>query len=86
MAAGKPDEVTVKVPDVPTMNVVELADVMAGAWLTVSVKLWVASGDTPLEALRVIGYEPPVEAAGCPRGHPSTRSRVTPLGRAPVSE
>ena len=34
--------VTVKLPAVPTVNVVLLALVIAGAWFTVSVKLWVA--------------------------------------------
>ena len=45
---GKPVVVTVNVPAVPTVNVVLSALVIAGAWLTVRVKLWVASGDTPL--------------------------------------
>ena len=39
----------------PTVKVVELPEVMAGAWSTVSVKLWVASGLTPLVAVMVIG-------------------------------
>ena len=50
VGAGKPLAVTVKVPVVPTVKVVELAEVMAGASSTVSVKLWVASGATPLVA------------------------------------
>ena len=45
--------VTVNVPAVPTVNVVLSALVMAGAWSTVSVKLWVASGATPLAAVMV---------------------------------
>ena len=43
-AVGNPVVVTVNVPACPSVNVVALALVMAGAWLTVSVKLWVASG------------------------------------------
>ena len=40
----------------PTAKVAELADVMAGALSTVSVKLWVASGSrSPLAAVMVIG-------------------------------
>ena len=38
MIAGKPLVVTVNVPGVPTVNVVVLALVNAGAWFTVSVK------------------------------------------------
>ena len=36
---GKPVVVTVKLPAVPTVKVVLLALVMAGAWVTVRVKL-----------------------------------------------
>ena len=38
-AVGKPLVVTVNTPACPTVNVTLLALVMAGAWLTVSVKL-----------------------------------------------
>ena len=76
--------VTVKVPAVPTAKVVESADVMDGAWSTVSVKSWVAFGLTPLAAVMVIGYVPPVPAAGVPDST-SGRVRDTPLGRVPVS-
>ena len=55
LGAGKPVAVTVNDPAVPTTNVVLFALVMAGAWLTVSVKLWLAFGSTPLEAVKVIG-------------------------------
>ncbi len=41
---GNPVVVTVNVPAVPVVNVVVSALVIAGAWSTVSVKLWVASG------------------------------------------
>ena len=54
-AAGKPLVVTVKVPGLPAVNVEPPTLVIAGAWSTVSVKLWVASGETPLDALNVIG-------------------------------
>jgi cell division protein FtsL len=39
---GVPVVVAVKLPAVPTVNVVLLALVIAGAWSTVSVKHWVA--------------------------------------------
>ncbi len=45
--------VTVNVPAMPTANVVLLALVIAGAWSTVRVKVWVASGVTPLAAVIV---------------------------------
>ena len=50
---GTPVVVTVKVPGVPTVKVALSALVIAGAWSTVSVKLWVASGSTPLAAVMV---------------------------------
>ena len=55
VGAGNPVAVTVKVPAVPTVKVVALPEVMAGAWSTVSVKLWVAFGRLPLDAVMVIG-------------------------------
>ncbi len=45
--------VTVKLPAVPTVKVVEAAEVIAGAWSTVKVKAWVAFGLTPLLAVTV---------------------------------
>ena len=48
---GNPVVVTVNVPNVPAVNVVLSALVTAAAWLTVSVKLWMASGITPLAAV-----------------------------------
>ena len=42
--------VTVNVPAVPTVKVVASALVIAGASSTVRVKVWVASGLTPLAA------------------------------------
>ena len=50
-AVGKPVVVTVNVPIVPDVNVGVPALVIAGAWSTVSVKLWLASGVTPLAAV-----------------------------------
>src|SRR5262245_66166377 len=58
---------------------------MAGAWLTVSVKFWVAFGGTPLAAVNVIGYVPPVPAAGVPESTPVPALNVTPEGNAPLS-
>ena len=52
--AGKPVAVTWNEPDVPTVKVVLFALVMAGAWSTVSVKLWVAFGTRPLLAVMVM--------------------------------
>ena len=52
---GVPVVVTVKLPAVPTVNVVLLALVIAGAWFTVKVKLWLAGLPTPLLAVMVIG-------------------------------
>jgi hypothetical protein len=45
--------VTVNDPAVPTVNVVLLALVIAGAWFTVSVKVCVALGPTPFAAVKV---------------------------------
>ena len=55
VGAGLPVAVTVKVPAVPTVKVVVLAEVMAGAGSTVRVKDWVALGRVPLAAVMVIG-------------------------------
>src|SRR5205085_10343886 len=52
-------------------------------WFTVSVNAWVACGATPLEAVIVTGYEPPVPAAGVPDSVPLAAS-VTPDGSVPV--
>src|SRR5207245_601792 len=58
---------------------------MAGAWSIVRVKLWVAFVPTPLEAVKVIGYVPPVPAAGVPLKTPVPTLNVTPPGNVPVS-
>ena len=65
-AAGNPLVVTVKDPSVPTVNVVLAALVIAGAWLTFSVKACVPSGSTPFAAVKVSAYVPPVPPAGVP--------------------
>jgi hypothetical protein len=75
---------TVNVPDVPSVNVVVFALVIAGAWFTVSVKFCVALGATPLAAVIVIGYVPPLPGAGVPARDPAAVS-VTPAGNDPVS-
>ena len=50
---GAPVAVTVKLPTVPAVNVVLVAVVIAGAWLTVSVKGWLTGVPTPLPAMVV---------------------------------
>src|SRR5450756_770881 len=89
VGAGFPLAFTVKVPAVPTVNVVALAEVMVGGTATVvteSVKLWVALGRMPLAAVMVIGYEGFDPMIGVPESTPVVELRVTPVGRAPVSE
>src|SRR5262245_53978049 len=85
VGVGKPDVVTVNAPAVPTLNVALLALVMAGAWLTLSVKLWVGEGPAVLVAVNVIAYAPPVPAAGVPASVPvpsPLSTKVTFEGRA----
>ncbi len=65
--------VTVKLPAMPTVKVVLAALVIAGrAWSTVSVKIWVASGVTPLLAVMVKGSS----AAGAGRGRAGQGGRA----------
>ena len=52
VGAGKPVAVTVWVPAVPTVKVVLAGLVIAGTWSTWRVKAWVASGLTPLLAVK----------------------------------
>ena len=85
VGAGDPLAVTVKLPALPTVNVVLLALVIAGAWLTVSVKLCVAAEPTPLEAVNVRLYVPAVPTAGVPLNTPVDALKVTPVGNAPDS-
>ena len=54
-AVGLPVDVTVKVPAEPSVKVVLLAEVIAGAASTVSVKVWVAGLPIPLLAVMVNG-------------------------------
>jgi len=54
VGVGAPVVVTVKLPAVPTVNVVVFALVIAGAWFTFNVKLWLAAVPTPLLAVIVI--------------------------------
>ena len=63
---GTPVDLTVKVPAWPAVKVVQAEAGDPGAWLTVRVKGWVASGLTPFVAVIVNGYGPPVFAAGVP--------------------
>src|SRR5580693_10702669 len=51
---GKPSVVTVNAAGVPDTKVTALALVKAGAWSTVRVNIWVASGPLPLWAVNVI--------------------------------
>jgi hypothetical protein len=55
VGAGNPVAVTVKVPAVPTVNVVLLPLVMVGGWPTVSVKFCTASAPMPLCAVNMMG-------------------------------
>jgi hypothetical protein len=84
IVVGNPVAVTVNEPRVPAVNVVLAALLITGVWSTVSVKLCVAFGETPLLAVIVMGYVPPVPAAGVPLSKPAEVS-VTPLGSEPVS-
>ncbi len=54
--------------------------------MTVNVKDWVAFVPTPLVAVKVSGYVPPVPAAGMPLNIPVAGTKVTPVGRVPVTE
>jgi hypothetical protein len=53
--AGVPVAVTAKVPAAPSVNVTLFALVIAGAALTVRVKLWLGFGRTPFCAVIAIG-------------------------------
>jgi hypothetical protein len=52
--------------------------------VTVSVKLWVAEGDTALPAVMMIGNDPP--SAVVPDSTPVVGFRVIPVGSVPDSE
>ena len=85
-----PVELTVNELAEPNVNVVALAEVRDGAWVTVvtvSTKDWLAFGLTPLLAVIVIGYVPP--EVGVPErvAVPLPLStKLTPFGSAPVSD
>jgi hypothetical protein len=92
VGVGAPVVVTVKLPDVlPTVNVVVFALVIVGAvWavFTVRVKPWLAGVPTPLLAVMVREYVPPLPAAGVPLNVAvpfPLFTNVTPLGSVPVS-
>jgi len=86
VGVGVPVVVTAKVPNAPTVNVAVLALVIAGAWFTFNVKLWLAGVPTPLLAVIVRGYVPPVAGVPLNVAVPFPLStNVTPLGSAPVS-
>jgi len=86
VGVGKPVVVTVKFPGVPTRNVVLFALVKAGGVTSMSVKLWVASGLTPLEAVNVIAKGPTTPPdRGVPLKTPVALLNVTPSGKTPVS-
>jgi len=84
VGVGNPVAVTWNELAIPMMKVLLFPLVMAGGWSTVSVKLCVALGPTPLLAMMVNVYMPPVPAAGVPRSTPN-EVNATPLGRAPDS-
>jgi len=83
--AGKPVVITVNDAELPTVNVVLLGLVIAGASSTVKVKFWVALVPTPLLAVKVMEYVLPVPAAGVPLSTPVPALNVTPLGNVPDS-
>ncbi len=70
----------VNVPGAAQVIVVEFWELA-----TVSVKLWVAFGRTPLEAVMETSYEPAVPAPGVPDSTPVVALSDTPLGNEPVS-
>jgi hypothetical protein len=55
IAVGKPVAVNVNVPGALATNDVAFALVITGAWFTVSTKLCVPFGETPLLAVIVMG-------------------------------
>jgi hypothetical protein len=85
---GDPVDVNVKLKVFACTAEADVALVMAGGWVTVSLKLWVV--DPPeLAAVMVIVYVPPVPALGVPAivAVPSPLLvKVSPAGRLPVSE
>ena len=89
MHVGYPVVVTVKVPAWPTAKVATAVLVIWHTWSTVRVKLWIPAGLAPFVAVIVIGYVPPVFAAGVPEivAVPSPLSvHVSPAGSAPTTD
>src|SRR5579859_7330585 len=86
LGAGKPVVVTEKVPAEPTVKVVALTLLMAGALPTIKVKFWLAGVPTPLVAVMVMGKEPVVlvvpERVAVPL---PLSTNVIPVGSAPDS-
>jgi hypothetical protein len=91
-AVGLADVFTVKLPALPTSNVVPDPDVIVGAsgpLLTVSVKVCEASVPTPLVAVIVSGYVPSVPSAAEPESVAvpfPLSTNETPVGSGPLSE
>jgi len=87
VGAGLPVVVTVKLPAVPTVNVVLLALVIAGGvvFVTISMNVCTALLPTPLLAVNVIVNGLPIVVVGVPLSTPVVVFNVTPLGNAPVS-
>src|ERR1043165_4975976 len=83
--ARGPVAVSVNVPPVPTMKIVLSGLVIAGTWLTVSVKFCELAAPTLLVAVNVNVYVPAVPAAGVPSSSPVAGSNVTPLGSVPAT-
>src|SRR3954447_21128244 len=78
-------------PGEPTAKVAWSLLTMAGAWgasATVRVNVWVTSPPTPLWAVIVSGYTPPLPAAGVPArvADPPPPWNVTPSGNVPDAE
>jgi hypothetical protein len=74
-----------KDPPLPTVNVVAVLLVIAGASSTVSCKVWLAFTPMPFAAVTGSEYTPPVPPAGVPERSPP-EVRVTPEGKVPVVE
>jgi hypothetical protein len=85
LGVGVPVAVTVNEPTAPSVKVALTALVMAGACvadaLTVNVKFWVALGETPFDAVKMMGNAP--VWVGVPLRTPALN--VTPVGSAPDS-
>ena len=78
---GNPVVVTVKLPGVPTVNVVVVALVIAGGVFTATVKLCVAFCSVPLVAVSVTGKDP--LCVGVPESSPAG-DNVSPVGSTPL--